>query len=58
MAEKLRSIVGANFTFEGERISVTASIGVSTVLDEIGNENRQWSKKPMKPCMKGKASGA
>ncbi|MCB1198277.1 MAG: diguanylate cyclase [Deltaproteobacteria bacterium] len=57
LAEKLRSIVEhANFTFEGERISVTASIGVSTVLDEIGNEN-ELVKKADEALYEAKASG-
>ncbi|MCB0272679.1 MAG: diguanylate cyclase [Bdellovibrionales bacterium] len=39
LAEKLRSIVEhANFTYEGDRISVTTSIGVSTVTESIANE--------------------
>jgi diguanylate cyclase (GGDEF)-like protein len=41
LAEKLRSIVEhATFTYEGQRILVTTSIGVSTMDDEFSNANQ------------------
>lgn len=57
LAEKLRGIVEhANFSYEGEQISVTTSVGVSTVSEAISNEN-ELVKKADDALYESKSSG-
>jgi len=57
LAEKLRSIVEhTNFTFETEKISVTTSVGVSTMTTEVATET-ELIKKADEALYRAKADG-